>query len=192
MKNTLLVLSLIIFTVLVAEAQKARIGLKGGLNFSNLDSDTDFDSKTGFHFGAYAEFGAAGFSIQPEVLFSTKGAKIEFDGDDLKFNLSYIEIPILLKKSFAKVLNVHVGPQFGLLTKAELKSLDVAFDVKDETKNLDISAVFGLGIDLPKGLNAGVRYALGLSEIEDPAPDDGTSIKNKTFQIYIGYKLFGK
>ena len=180
MKKTLLVLSLIIFTVLGAEAQKARVGLKGGINFANLDSDTDYDSKTGFHFGAYAELGAAGFAVQPEVLFSAKGAK--------EINLSYIEIPILLKKSFAKVLNIHVGPQFGFLTKAEED--DTGSDIKDRYKSSDISAVFGAGLDLPGGLNAGARYVLGLGGIEDI--DTEASIKNKTFQIYIGYKLFGK
>lgn len=185
MKKTLLILSLIILTVLGAEAQKARVGLKGGLNFANLDtSDLDgtpgFGSKTGFHFGAYAEFGAGGFSIMPEFLFSTKGAK--------EINLSYIEIPILLKKSFAKVLNIHVGPQFGFLTKAENDASGL--DVKNVFKGSDISAVFGAGVDLPGGLTAGARYVLGLGGIEDI--DGAAEIKNKTFQLYVGYKLFGK
>ncbi len=177
MKKPLAVLSLIIFTVLGAEAQKARVGIKAGANFANLDQVGNPDGKTGFHGGLYAELGAGGFSIMPEVLFSTKGAK--------DVDLSYVEIPILLKKSFAKVLNFHLGPQFGFLTKAESTNRDI----KDTLKSSDISAVFGLGLDLPGGLTAGGRYVLGLGDIDD----SGTlETKNKTFQIYIGYKLFGK
>lgn len=177
MKKTLLVLSLIILTVLGAEAQKARVGLKAGANFANVDAAGDPESKTGFHFGLYAELGAGGFSIMPELLFSTKGAK--------DFDLTYIEVPVLLKKSFAKVLNFHVGPQFGFLTKAEADGVDF----KDFMKGTDVSAVFGAGLDLPGGLTAGARYVLGLTAIEDFG---SVSIKNKTFQVYVGYKLFGK
>jgi hypothetical protein len=180
MKKTLLILSLIVLTVFAAEAQKARVGLKGGLNFANLDAEFDTDSKTGFHFGAFAEFGAGGFSIMPELLFSAKGSK--------EINLTYVEIPVLLKKSFAKVMNIHVGPQFGFLTKAE--DDDDGQDIKDQLKGSDVSAVFGAGVDLPGGLTAGARYVLGLGGIEDF--DGATEIKNKTFQIYVGYKLFGK
>jgi len=177
MKKTLLLLSLIILTVFGAEAQKARLGLKAGANFANFDQAGNPDGKTGFHFGAYAELGAGGFSIMPELLFSTKGAK--------DVDLSYVEIPILLKKSFAKVLNFHVGPQFGFLTKADFGGVDG----KDFVKGTDVSAVFGVGVDLPGGLTAGGRYVLGLGDIDDTG---SVETKNKTFQIYIGYKLFGK
>ncbi|MEQ8927533.1 MAG: PorT family protein, partial [Fulvivirga sp.] len=80
-------------------------GIKGGVNFANVDADGDPDGKTGYHVGAFLEIGAAGIFIQPEVLYSFKGAE--------DFDLTYIEVPILLKKNFAKVLNVHLGPQFG-------------------------------------------------------------------------------
>jgi len=178
MKKTLLVLSLIILAVFGAEAQKARVGLKAGANFADVDTDFTTDSKTGFHVGLYGEFGAAGISVMPEILFSTKGAK--------DFDLTYVEVPILIKKSFAKVLNIHLGPQFGFLTKAD----NIGGDFKDELKGSDISGVVGLGLDLPGGLSAGGRYVFSLSGIEDLAGKG--EIKNKTFQIYIGYKLFGK
>ena len=178
MKKTILVLSLIILAVIGAEAQKARVGIKAGANFANVDATNNPDGKTGFHAGLYGEFGAAGISVMPEILFSSKGAK--------DFDLTYIEVPILIKKSFAKVLNIHLGPQFGFLTKADSDGTDF----KDALKGSDISAVFGLGVDLPGGLTAGGRYVLGLSGVEDN--NFTGEIKNKTFQIYLGYKLFGK
>jgi hypothetical protein len=181
MKKTLLVLSILTLFTIGAQAQKAGLGIKGGLNFANVDAAGDPESKTGFHAGIYGEFGVGGFALMPEVLISTKGAE--------DFDLTYIEIPILLKKSFAKVLNVHLGPQFGLLTSADSDGIDF----KEAMKGSDLSAVFGAGVDLPGGLSAGARYVLGLSDIRDSDFALGNDkVKNKTFQIYVGYKLFGK
>lgn len=176
MKKILFAVLLAVTAVAGANAQVA-LGIKGGLNFANVDvSDASPDSKTGYHFGAFAEIGMGGIAVQPELLFSTKGAD--------KFDLSYLEIPILLKKNFAKVLNIHLGPQFGILTKAESDGTDV----KDFLKSSDISGVIGAGVNLPMGLVGGARYVLGLSDINDGL---GSKIKNKTFQIYVGWKFAG-
>ncbi len=184
-KTILLVVALFAFGYTQAQLKG---GIKGGLNFANVDSDTDADGKTGYHFGVYLNAGLAGFSIQPEILYSVKGAE--------DFDLTYIEIPILLQKNFAKVLNIHLGPQFGFLTKAESEFVDpitgssTNADIKDNLKSADLSAVFGAGVNLPGGLSGGLRYVLGLSDIGDEVGFPET--KNRTFQIYIGYKLFGK
>ncbi len=156
-------------------------GIKGGLNFASVDSDVDTDGKTGYHFGLYAQAGLAGIFIQPEILFSAKGAE--------DVDLSYVEVPILLRKNFAKVLNIHAGPQFGFLLDAEADTGSGTVDIKDDLKSMDLSAVVGAGVSLPGGLNGGLRYVLGLSDINDF--DGAPESKNRTFQIYIGYKLFG-
>ena len=84
------------------DAAAPRAGIKGGLNWSNLivdDVNTRHD-KFGFHAGVYGQlFASRAFTIQPEVNFSTKGNKIETDvgviDQEYKFNLSYIDIPVL-------------------------------------------------------------------------------------------------
>lgn len=176
-------LAICLFVAVVGANAQIGFGIKGGLNFANVDikdAAENPDSKTGYHFGAFAEIGAGGIAIQPEVLFSVKGAK------DLDF--SYVEIPILLKKNFAKILNVHLGPQFGFLTKAEADVLGEKVDVKEELKSSDISAVVGAGVNLPAGLTGGVRYVFGLSDINDGF---GSEVKNKTLQVYVGWKFAG-
>lgn len=199
MKKTFLLIFILAALGYSASAQISG-GIKGGLNFANIDSETDVDSKTGYHLGAYLNVGAGGISIQPEVLFSVKGAE--------DFDLSYVEIPILLKKNFAKVVNIHLGPQFGFLTKAEgITGIEVdgsgnvtttKGDVKDALKGSDISAVFGAGLNLPMGLSLGLRYVLGLSDFNDKiisvdsnGNDFTPEFKNRTFQVYLGYRLFG-
>jgi hypothetical protein len=181
MKKILLFTMVFVGAYSFANAQVSG-GIKGGVNFSNLNTDGDPDGKTGYHVGAFLNIGLGGISLQPEFLYSVKGAE--------DFDLTYIEIPILLKKNFAKVINIHLGPQLGILTKAESDFGTGTQDVKEFLKGTDLSLVFGAGVDLPMGLSGGLRYVLGLSDIDDNA--FGTEIKNKTFQIYIGYKLFGK
>jgi len=189
-KVTLLAICLFV-AVVGAQAQIA-LGIKGGLNFANSnvgDALGDPDSKTGYHAGLFMEIGAGGIAIQPEVLYSFKGA------DDI--DLSYVEVPILLKKNFAKVLNIHIGPQFGFLTKAESNTfeglLDLAgqnTDLKESMKSTEVSAVVGAGVNAPFGLAAGVRYVFGLSDVWDNKLID-TEVKNRTVQLYVGWKFAG-
>lgn len=190
MKKTLLTVGALF--IVFASYSQIKVGIKAGANFANVsveDAINDPESKTGYHFGAFAEVGLGGIALQPEILFSTKGA--EFDGLG-SVNLSYLEIPILFKKDFAKILNIHLGPQFGILSSAESEIEDPITgqtfedDIKDELKSADISAVVGAGLNLPMGLGLGARYVYGLSDINDGF---GTEISNRTFQVYLEYKF---
>lgn len=174
-------LTVFVFSVVAFANAQVGFGIKGGLNFANVDVAGDPDARTGYHFGAFAEIGLAGFAIQPEVLFSAKGAE--------DFDLTYLEVPILFKKNFAKVLNIHLGPQFGFLTSADLDTGAGEADVKDFLDNSEISAVVGAGVNLPGGLVGGLRYVYGLSDIDDGLFD--TEVKNRTFQVYVGWKFAG-
>ena len=185
MKKILLFVALVCFCS--AGYAQVKGGLKAGLNFANTDIDADGidpDSRTGYHAGLFLEIGLAGFHIMPEVLYSFKGA------DDYDF--AYLEVPILFKKNFAKVLNIHLGPQFGFLTSAEFDAGVLGdVDIQDELKSTDLSAVIGAGVDLPAGISGGVRYVFGLSDVNDGFISSDTEIRNRTLQVYVGYKLFG-
>lgn len=186
MKKTTL-LFVFVLAVLVSANAQLGLGIKGGLNFANTDAGEAFDNldgKTGYHFGAFVEIGGGNVALQPEVLFSTKGA------DD--FDLSYLEIPVLVKFKFLKILNVHLGPQFGILTKAERNN----DDVKDYIKSSDIGGVIGAGVNLPLGFVGGVRYVYDFNDDNDSLSDydnqiqNSDELKNRTFQLYVGWKLF--
>ena len=79
-------------------AQEISGGGKVGLIVSNLSSPEGFDSttKSGFAAGGFVSIGINDlFSIQPEVLFVQKGAKLTEDGDEATLKLNYVEVPIL-------------------------------------------------------------------------------------------------
>jgi len=59
-------------------AQTFSFGPKAGINVSNYSGgDINSDAKVGYHLSGMLNFGfGESFSIQPEVLFSTQGAKV--------------------------------------------------------------------------------------------------------------------
>jgi len=193
----LMVFSLaVLMSSAVAQAQELGIGVKGGLNFANIDRSSsvgeNYKNRTGYHFGAFALIKLSKIGIQPEVLFSKQGSHVTFNSQDVKQNYSYINIPIILKLYTIAGINIQVGPQFGFLSSAKeettinnVKSTD---DIKSELKSSDISAALGLGWDLPFGLSIDARYNLGLTKINDDSSQQAT--KNQVIQVSVGYKLF--
>jgi len=178
-----------------AQAQFA-VGIKGGLNFANLDvkgsASSNYKNRTGYHAGAFAlvKFGFIG--IQPELLFSKQGTKFTANATDYEANFDYINVPIMFKFYMPLGLNLQAGPQFGFLTTGDLKAktsgVTTTSDAKNFYKSNDTSLALGLGWDLPFGLTVDARYNLGLSKINDGVNNNET--KNKVFQVSVGYKLF--
>lgn len=174
----------------VAQAQFS-VGLKGGLNFANLDvSDISgtYDNRTGYHFGAFTQFKFTKFAIQPEIIYSEQGATVKYSNTpSLESNFSYVNIPIILKLYTIGGLNLQAGPQFGFLTSAE----EDGQSVKDRLKSSDFSVGLGVGWDAPFGLSIDARYNLGISDVSDMA---AAEIKNQVWQISAGFKIlnFGK
>lgn len=171
------------------------LGVKAGPNFANIDTKADpgetYKSRTGFHGGAFALFKLTKIGIQPELLFSQQGSKVEFNGGDIEANYNYINIPIILKLYLAAGLNLQAGPQIGFASKAEVvetvNGVSTTTDVKDFVKGNDVSVALGAGWDLPFGLTIDARYNLGLSKINDSAGSE--KAKNQVFQVSVGFKI---
>ncbi|MBL6446593.1 PorT family protein [Fulvivirga sp. 29W222] len=98
-------------------AQTPRGGIKGGLNLSNfhIDDVEDENVRTGFHIAIYTLLMVAlGFAIQPELNYSTKGVKAEynvlgFQGEN-KLNLGYPDISVLATFKLGDDMDIHIGP----------------------------------------------------------------------------------
>lgn len=162
------------------------VGLKGGLNFAKLDA-SGASSKTGFHLGAFAKLMITDkIGIQPEAFYSIQGSNLDAGTISQELNINYLQVPVLLRFNPISILNIHAGPQFGILLKAESDSGGVTTNIKDDLKNSDFAIAVGAGLDLPMGLSLALRYVKGVSEVADDSSD-----KNNMFQISVGYQLFG-
>lgn len=163
------------------------LGVKGGLNFANLDVSSlsgTYNNRTGYHLGAFGLFKFSKIGIQPEIIFSEQGSEVKDPQlGSFESNFSYVNIPIILKLYTVAGINLQAGPQFGFLTSAKLGDESI----KDEIKGSDVSLGLGVGWDLPFGLTIDGRYNLGLSDVSD---DSASEIKNQVWQVSVGYKLF--
>ena len=193
-----IILSSILFATLIfsvnAQSPDIKLGAKGGVNFSNI-TNSDMDSKTGFHLGVLAEmFLNEQFSLQPEILYSTQGAELKADHLTTKYNLEYLSVPVMAKYYLADGFNLQVGPQFSFLSKAEAKGEieglgSGTIDVKDNTESFDFGVNFGVGYAFAAGVFVDARYNLGLSKINKESLSDVDDGKNSVFQISLGYKF---
>nr|WP_314839893.1 porin family protein [uncultured Flavobacterium sp.] len=180
-----------VFAFGFANAQETKFGVKGGLNLANLSGDVeDSSSKIGFNVGGFVEIKVSDkFAIQPELLFSTQGAKFEEGGEDLKINLSYVNIPVMAKYYVADAFSLEAGPQIGFLTSAKAVAGSESVDVKEGFESIDFGVNFGAGYDLTEKVSLGLRYNLGLSNIAKTEAGDDSKINNSVLSLSFGYKF---
>ncbi|MDO5978795.1 porin family protein [Flavivirga spongiicola] len=182
MKKLLLVTAISILGLAHINAQDVEFGIKGGLNFATVigDNTSKDQTVTAFNFGAMAEIKISDkFSLQPELMYSGQGYDTNIDSEGI-IALNYLNIPLIAKYYVTKRLSLEAGPQIGFL----LSTKGGTEDYKDLFKTTDFGVNFGLGYKLDNGLNFGVRYVLGLSNINDVG---GVTNKNGVLQLNVGY-----
>ncbi|SEH74844.1 Outer membrane protein beta-barrel domain-containing protein [Paenimyroides aquimaris] len=246
-KITLTLLGLVAFSTSALAQQEVKFGPKAGVNFANVsgkffdaeyqEDQLEFDKgQTGFHIGAFAEIKFNDkFAIQPEVLYSVQGGKYkqyekgtdiifgmpidyEIDGE-MKWNLHYINVPIMAKYYIIPSLAIEAGPYVGFNIKSEWKSeykSSLTFqgetelssgketeDIKNGTNSVDFGLGAGASFNLNNGFFVEARYNLGLSKVGKDftfvqTDEEGEryethlktdNVKNGVIQVSIGYKF---
>lgn len=171
-------LAVALFCGMLAAQAQLKIGIKAGANFSDLDGvSIDTEMRTNFHFGAVAELKLPGsFALQPELLYSSQGAKIDSAAfDDIKYD--YITVPVMLKYYLiSDLLNVELGPQFAFLVNDNASV--------EDPSTFDFAALGGVGVDLGQHLFLQGRYVLGLTDASANA-----DVTNRVIQLSVGYKF---
>jgi opacity protein-like surface antigen len=184
-----------VFAFGFVNAQEVRFGVKAGVNFANLNYEMDGfsispKSIVGVQVGGFAEIMVAEkFAVQPELLFSTEGAKVSSGGDSSTINLSYINIPVMAKFYPAESFSIEAGPQIGFLMSAKEKSDGEKQDVKNSVKSINFGVNFGAGYNFTDNLLVNLRYNLGLSDINDDKDLEGLKVKGSVFSVALGYRF---
>lgn len=187
MKKLLFAIALFL-SVQTAFAQSFSIGPKAGLNISNYTGgNIESDALVGYHLGGVINYGFGKvFSIQPEVLFSTQGAKVNNGGSKSDFKISYVTVPIMLKFKTNGGFYVEFGPQAGFRTSTNIPDQTI----NDFAKNLDLAAAGGIGYQSPIGLGVGVRYVAGLSKVGNFSGQNiDPDFKNSVIQASIFWAI---
>ena len=198
MKKLIFAAIIAVVSLSIAHAQSiqsVKFGAKAGVNFANLVGDDveDASMRTSFHVGGVVDLMISDkFSFQPELLYSSQGARYKYDenGFDVEqtLKLDYLNLPLMGKFHVTEEFSLHVGPQIGFLlaanAKIESEGITVEDDVKDFIKDIDFGVNLGAGYKLPSGLFFDARYNIGLSNLPDEGDD---KVRNSVIQVSVGY-----
>lgn len=201
---TLLATFICLIMNLQTSAQSAaRMGIKGGLNVSNLfiDDVDDENARIGYHVGVFAQiFSSDAFAIQPELVFSTKGSKNQYSSgsfdQNIKYNLNYIDLPVLAVFKLGKQVEFQLGGYASYLLnvnvtyEGDLANGSDQVD-KDHLKSYDYGLSAGLGFNFSPSIQIGTRYNYGLVKIADS--DEARALigdaKNSCAQIFVAFNF---
>lgn len=212
MKNSKIIIAI---TLLLCVSQltfsqaknELKLGFKAGVNYSNLDDSNTGDSKgiTGVNFGVFAKFPITNsFAIQPEMYFTTKGSELTYqnvfvDGT-AKYELNYIEVPVLAVFKVSNKFNFQIGPYASYLVNANVKNVsDVSYNFENNIDSGDFNKFdtgLAAGVEFEgKSFSLGVRYNFGLVTVGEEKTYFGTNYvfpdgKNSVLNAYLSYSIF--
>ena len=90
-----------------ADEPRVELGIRAGLNLASVHGDDvsieglSPENRVALSGGLFAGIRVApGVLIQPEVLYTQKGARYEAAGEEAVIKLDYLEVPVLLKGRF--------------------------------------------------------------------------------------------
>ena len=165
-----------------------RIGLVGGLNIADLRitepegsiEENSRDSKFGVG-GLFALDIGKQYYLQIQPMYLVKGGTAVPDPGDPEFSFSanYLEIPLLLQKSFGNKVRPYVlgGPTLGFLLSnevvAELNNTEFTADLKDISETIDFGVTIGAGLLFPINnfvLFLESRYTHGITDVLEGGP----------------------
>jgi hypothetical protein len=173
-----------------AKAQ-VQFGVKAGMNITSITgNDVNVDgvkAKPGINAGGFLRLPITEkLKLQPELVFSTQGTQSQ-NGETVKYNLNYINLPVLAQYHTASGFYGETGPQLGFLISAKSKFDGKSIDIKDGYKTLDFAWAFGAGYHFSPEFGVNARYNLGISKLDD---DGNQKAHNSVLQIGVFY-LFG-
>jgi len=212
MKKIFISLMCMLLCAGAAMAQKTfTFGPKIGVDYTHFwgSSGSDYiksDVKGIFNYqaGVFMEYRFNDkFSIAPEVVFASQGAKENFtvpvedrwSGEIIGYKecsdtyiVNYINVPVMLKYYVIPSLSIDLGPQLGInvYSKESYKGLegDGTYDNKDYTKTIDFGVGLGATYNITNDVFVQGRYTLGITK----AFKDN-DFKNGNAQIAIGYRF---
>jgi len=187
-----------------------RFGIKAGVNLAEFrtndypqGSEPSVNMKTSMHGGFFANIplGTGGLAVQPEVLYSGQGSKMNVPTTvgsvttmtKYEQDLSYITVPIMLQWKSPVGVYVETGPQPGFLIRGKQEGPgDAETDNKSNFDKFDFSWGAGIGFLSRMGLGIGARYNYGLTNtIEDGggnnSANNGPELKNSVVQIGLSW-----
>lgn len=221
MKKKFLLLAALSFSLLSFAQTKPAVTIKvGAVNaglrgdaVENLQNLIDYSNgavtttgRTGFYGGASVNIPVTDkFSIEPGLLYTQKGYEMNgslsvkgtgFLSANAKaaLNMSYVDVPLLLKGTF-NGFQVFGGPQVSYLTNARLRTtagalgfnfINTTLDAKSGFNNWDVALTGGVGYGFQNGFSVSAAYDHGLSKVD---ANRNLSSYNRAVKVGVGFRF---
>ncbi len=169
MKKTLLIAVFALFGTAAMAQSGSGFGIKAGLSYNKngdlvntvTDAVEDPEGKAGYHVGVWGKLDFPKIYLRPELVYSKTRSTYNIEGDSQDYDISKLDMPVLLGYKLIGPLHIFAGPAFQYTLKNDLGDLEVE-DVKND---------FTVGLNAGVGVNLGnigldVRYERGFSENE--------------------------
>jgi hypothetical protein len=207
MKKIFLVIGIVglLFTNVNAQGGSTdlRIGIKGGVNLSNIydteSEDYEANAKFGFVGGAFLAIPVGAYlGFHPEVLFSQKGSRavgtymgvIDYEYTRTS---NFIDVPLLIAFKPTPVITILAGPQYSYLIKQKdvIKSGSFTDEQEEEFENDNLRRnvlCFLGGIDFNlSNVIIGTRVGWDLQDNNGDGTSTNPRYKNVWYQATLGF-----
>ncbi len=206
MKKMRLTAVIAMLAIVTAVSAQVSLGIKGGVNMSNLVYDDEVDDKNpkiGFNIGLAADVDfAPNMALQTGLFLSTKGFKSVNDAMDAEYteNLMYLQLPLHLAYKVdvtpGSRIVFHAGPYaaygVGGSREAKVGSLSGEWDVdkifgdaNGQYKPFDAGLGLGVGAEMGAFL-IDLGWDMGMVNISNR---DNGNTKNQNAYLSVGYKF---
>jgi hypothetical protein len=182
------------FMLAAVESQaQASVGIRGGLNASNISFESlpNKGERFGFHAGIFTDLPVVAnfMSIQPELSYSTKGTAFEPLNERQTLDMNYLDLllPVAFKLGS---IDLQVGPFASyLLSTPDYTAFNDRTIISDAFNKFDAGLTAGLSYYFNK-LMVGIRYNQGFIDVtQDNAQLLLGNGKNAVGQVSLGYKF---
>jgi len=174
-------------------AQDFHFGLQAGANVSSLTGEDvatavgggSLSNKIGLVGGVVLQLDlSAMFAISLEPYYTQKGILTSSGGSETTLDLSYVEVPLMLKYYIPLgpvKPSIQAGGSLSFNTLAQAVQ-DGDSDPLDDISSTDVGVIAGVGLDIDKFF-INVRYEIGLTNV---STDPAILIQNGTLSAMIG------
>lgn len=193
MKKILLLSAGLLFAGLT-QAQSPSFGVKGGVNIAKFAGDPDPESEfnTGLAAGLFANIPvSSGFSFEPSVEYSQKGAEWTSGSNELKSKISYIDVPLMAKFALGSSFSIFAGPQVSFFVDQESKLETGSGNITWENNNDSYRKSLAGG-------KAGLSYNFGTVAVNASyatdfqnlySEDNGPDLKNQVINVGLALRF---
>ena len=217
MKRIFITVAVATAALFSVNAQELKFGAKAGVNFSTLSVADQKETyggreiitkintgyRTGFHVGAFVEYGVSdNLFVEGGLAYNNLGSTVESaeasvngqtigkrEFKDTSFTLNTINVPLWVKYDIAG-FRPKVGLNLGYLLNVKAKKENTTTTYDDLEKRFDLGLGLGAEYNLPMGLFFDATFNLGLLNLASKSEtESGIEIKNRVFQIGVGYKF---